>query len=137
MTVATATPYKLIWQEPSAGGVASNALDIKLSRSQTLARDVIVKVQSWNQQQQKSFTVTYHVSQAFKSQRTGGQSQTYSYVVPNLNRDQALQLAKSKAEEITRHERVLTASLPGDGLLTTRASNTAAAKNGRSGCLSP
>jgi hypothetical protein len=119
--VAAALPYKLVWQEPPTGVFNSNALDIKLSRSETLAQDVIVKVQSWNQKQQKSFVVTYHVSQAFKSQRSGGKSQTYSFVVPNLNRDQALQLAKAKAEEITRHERVLTASLPGDNLLTTRA----------------
>jgi phage protein D len=119
--VATALPYKLVWQEPPAGVFNSNAIDIKLSRSETLARDVIVKVQSWNQQQQKSFVVTYKVSQAFKSQRAGGQSQTYSFVVPNLNRDQALKQAQAKAEEITRHERVLTASLPGDALLTTRA----------------
>ena len=119
--VSTAIPYKLVWQEPPAGTFNSNAIDIKLNRSETLARDVIVKVQSWNQKQQKSFVVTYHVSQAFKSQRSGGQSQTYSFVVPNLNRDQALRLAQAKAEEITRHERVLTASLPGDAQLTTRA----------------
>jgi hypothetical protein len=119
--VANATPYKLIAPPPGAGNLSSNGIDIKVSRSQTLAKDVIVKIKTWNQKQQKSFVVTYHVSQAFKSQRSGGISQTYSYVVPNLTRDQALQLAKSTAEDITRHERVLTARLPGDNLLTTRA----------------
>ncbi|WP_149113181.1 phage late control D family protein [Limnoglobus roseus] len=115
--VNTAPPYILAWSEPPN----SNAIDIHLTRSQTLAKDIIVKVQTWNQQQQKSFVVTYKVTQAFKSQRGGGNAQTYSYVVPNLTRDKALQFAKAKAEEITRHERVLTASLPGDNLLTTRA----------------
>jgi phage protein D len=115
--VTTAPPYLLAWSEPAA----SNALDIRLSRSQTLAKDIIVKVQTWNQQQQKSFTVTYKVTQAAKGQRAGGPSQTYAFVVPNLTRDKALQFAEAKAEEITRHERVLTASLPGDNLLTTRA----------------
>jgi hypothetical protein len=119
--VATAAPYKLIAPPLGAGNLSSGAVDIKVCRSQTLAKDVIVKIQSWNQKQQKSFIVTYHVSQAFKSQRSGGVSQTYSYVVPNLTRDQALALAKSTAEDITRHERVLTARLPGDNLLTTRA----------------
>ena len=52
--------------------------------------------------------VTYHVTKAFKSQRSGGKAQVYSYVVPNLTRDQAQQLAKSTAEDITRHEKVLT-----------------------------
>lgn len=117
--VETATPYKLI--APTPGSLASNAIDIRVSRSQTLARDIIVKIRTWNQQQQKGFTVTYKVTQAFKGQRSGGKSQTYSYTVPNLTRDQALKLAKSTAEDITRHERVLTASLPGDSLLTTRA----------------
>ncbi|WP_020472358.1 phage late control D family protein [Zavarzinella formosa] len=117
---AASVPYKLVCQA-SENGLNSSALDIKLSRSQTLARDVIVKVQSWNQKQQRSFVVTYKVTQAFKSQRSGGKSQTYSFTVPNLDRDQALKLAKAKAEDITRHERVLTASLPGDNLLTTRS----------------
>jgi phage protein D len=115
---STAAPYKVI---APGSNPSSNAIDIKISRSQTLARDVIVKIQTWNQKQQKSFVVTYHVSQAFKSQRSGGVSQTYSYIVPNLTRDQALALAKATAEDITRHERVLTARLPGDNLLTPRA----------------
>lgn len=110
--------YKLVWDEEA---LASNALDIRLTRSQTLARDVIVVVRSWNQKQQRAFKVTFKVTQANKSQRVGGKAQIYSFNVPNLTRDQCLALAKSKAEEITRHERVLTASLPGDSRLTTRA----------------
>ena len=116
----TGTPYLLLWSDPGDGTFASNAEDIHLGRSQTLARDVIVEVRSWNQKQQAAFTVTAKRSQAKKSQRKGGASQTYSFVRPNLTRDQAQQFAEAKAEEITRHERTLTASLPGDNLLTTR-----------------
>lgn len=118
---ATATPYKLIAPPMGTENLSSGAVDIKVSRSQTLAKDVIVNIWTWNQKQQKSFKVQYKVSQAFKSQRSGVKAQTYSYVVPNLTRDQALQLAKATAEDITRHERVLTARLPGDNKLTTRA----------------
>lgn len=114
-----ATPYKLI--SPSPGNIMSNVVDIHVSRSQTLARDIIVKIQTWNQKQQKAFVVTYKVSQAYKSQRAGGKAQTYSFTVPNLTRDQALALAKSRAEDITRHECILEARLPGDNILTTRA----------------
>jgi phage protein D len=114
----TNPPYKIAWDEAA---LASNALDIHLTRSQTLAKDVIVVVQSFNQKQQKAFKVTYKVTQGYKSQRVGGQAQIYSFNEPNLTRDQCLALAKAKAEEITRHERVLTASLPGDSTLTTRA----------------
>ena len=115
----TAQPYTLLWSE--VGGFASNAINIQLSRSQTLAKDIVVEVRSWNQKQQAAFTVTAKRSQAKKSQRKGGQSQTYSFVRPNLTRDQAQQFAESKAEEITRHERLLSASLPGDNALSTRA----------------
>ncbi|MDY3551398.1 hypothetical protein R5W24_000474 [Gemmata sp. JC717] len=108
--------YKLEWLDG-----ASNAVDLRLSRSQTLAKDVVVVVRSWNQKLQRSFKVTFKVAQASKSQRAGGLAQLYSFNVPNLTRDQCLALAKAKAEEITRHERVLTASLPGDSVLTTRA----------------
>jgi phage protein D len=117
--VTTNPSYKIQWQDTPIA--ISNAIDLHLSRSETLAKDIIVKVQSWNQKQQKAFTVTYKVTQANKGQRSGGLAQTYSFNVPNLTRDQAYALAKSKAEDITRHERVLTATLPGDGMLTTRA----------------
>ena len=118
---ATGLPYLLLWSDPGDGTSASNATSLHVSRSQTLARDVVVTVRSWNQKQQKAFTVTSKRSQAKKSQRHGGTSQAYSFVRPNLTRDQAQAFAEAKAEEITRHERVLTASLPGDAALTTRA----------------
>jgi phage protein D len=117
---STAKPYKVLCPGPTGSNNPSNAIDIKVKRSETLARDVIMIIQTWNQKQQKAFKVTYHVSQAFKSQRSGGKAQTYSYVIPNLTRDQALALAKSMAEDITRNERVLEATLPGDNTLTTR-----------------
>ena len=116
-----AEPYLLIWSEPGDGTFAGNAVDIRLRRSQTIARDVSVTVRSWNQKQQRAFTVTAKRSQAKKSQRRGGISQQYSFVRPNLSQEQARRLAEAKAEEITRHERGLTASLPGDNRLTTRA----------------
>ena len=118
--VLSAPPYTLLWSEPGDGTFASNATDIKLSRSQTLAKDIVVEVRSWNQKQQAGFTVRAKRSQAKKSQRSGGSAQLYSFVRPNMTRDQAQKFADSKAEEITRHERVLSASLPGDNALTTR-----------------
>ena len=119
--ISTAPPYLVLWSEPGDGSLSASMTGLKLQRSETLARDVTVKVRSWHQAQQKSFTVTYKASQAKKNQRAGGPGQLYSYTVPNLTRDQALQYAQKMAEQITRHERVLSASLPGDMLLTTRA----------------
>lgn len=118
---ATGTPYLLLWSEPGDGTYASNATNIRLGRSQTLAGDVIVDVRSWNQKQQRAFTVTARRSRKGKRGRKTGHAQTYVIIRPNLTKDQAQQLAEAKAEEITRHERTLTASLPGDNALTTRA----------------
>lgn len=115
---ATGQPYQIQW---SGGGnsAVSNALHLRMSRSQTMARDVIIKIKSWNQANEKGFTKTYKVSQALQSQRANpAKPQVYSYSVPNLSIDQALQYAKTKAEEITRHEKVIDITLPGDNLLT-------------------
>lgn len=112
--------YHIAWDETSK---ASNALSLHLSRSQTLAREVVVVVQSFNQKLQKRFKVELRVTGPNPQEREAGRGafQTYSFNVPNLTRDQCEAYARAKAEEITRHERVLTASLPGDGRLTTRA----------------
>ncbi|WP_435018501.1 phage late control D family protein [Tundrisphaera sp. TA3] len=120
--VEASTPYVLFWSEPNAldgGTFASNATDIRLQRSQTLAKDIIVIVRSWNQKQQKGFSEKASASQA-KGQRRGGKAQVYTFIRPNLTPDQALALAKSLAEQITRHERLLSASLPADNILSTR-----------------
>ena len=60
--VTTAPPYLLLWSEPGDGTFASNATDIKLQRSETLAKDIDVVVRSWNQKQQKPFTCLLYTS---------------------------------------------------------------------------
>ena len=118
------TPYLLLWSDPGAGSPTSNCERLNLSRSQTLAKDVIVKVRSWNQAQEKAFTVAYRASKKGRTKRKGdtdSDAQTYSYTVPNLTREQALKYAETQAAKITRHERLLNADLPGDSLLDTRS----------------
>jgi phage protein D len=118
--VKSGTPYVLLWSDPGGGPPASNALDIKLHRSETLARDIDVVVRSWNQKQQKQFSVHARRTGA-NSSRRGGKGQIYSFNRPNLSRDQAQQLAQNILEDLSRHEKVITASLPADNLLTTLA----------------
>jgi hypothetical protein len=116
------SPYVLIYSDAGTGGAGKFAsfTDLKMNRAQTLAKDVIVIVRSWNQIQQAAFQVTYKRTQAAKGQRAGGVAQTYSFTVPNLTKEQALNYATQKAEEITRSERVITAELAGDNTLTMR-----------------
>lgn len=113
------TPYVLLYSPPSAGQFASFT-DLKMNRSQTLARDIIVTVRSWNQVHQKGFSVTAKRQQPNKGQRAGGPAQNYVFTVPNLDQQAALNYAKRKLEEISRMERVINAELAGDDTLTIR-----------------
>jgi phage protein D len=114
-------PYVLLWSDQGQGNRVANFEGLKLHRSQTLAKDIIVKVASWNQAQGTTVKAEAKRSQANKSQRAGGQAQIYTFNPPNLTQAQAQQFANNKAEEITRHERVITGRLPGDNLLTNRS----------------
>jgi phage protein D len=115
----TGNPYIITAPGPQSDN--SNATSLALSRSETLARDVTVFVKSWNQKEQRPFTATAKSFRHFKSQRSGGLSQEYHFVRPNLTKDAAQKLADSLLADITRHEKVITATLPGDNLLTTRS----------------
>lgn len=112
------SPYVLLCA--SGQGQFANFTGLKMNRSQTLARDIIVIVRSWNQRNGEAFQVQYKRTQANKGQRAGGQAQTYSYTVPNLDQQGALNYAERTAEQISRQERVITADLEGDDTLTIR-----------------
>ena len=116
--VPTSTPYLIEWSEPGDGTVQSNATFLKLGRSETLAKDIEVRVLSFNQKGQES---VYGVAKAFgaKSVRKG-KAQLYTFRRPNLTKDQAQKLAESLLADLTRHEMKLDASLPGDNILSTR-----------------
>lgn len=117
----TGDPYVLLWSDLGQGNRVSNMLSLKLRRSETIARDVVVNVASWNQAQGKVFKTTVRKSQANKTTKQSSVNpQTYNFWPPNLNQVQVNQFANAKAEEITRHERGIDVSLPGDSLLVTR-----------------
>ena len=85
---------------------------LRLDRALTLARDIEVIVKSWNARQQQAF-----IRRARRSGARGGgagrEPQRHILVVPNLTPDDALKLAQRKLEDLTRHERVITAEMPG------------------------
>lgn len=116
-----ADPYVLEWSDLGQGNRQANFENLKMQRSQTLAKDVIVKVLSWNQAQETTVVTEAKRNQANKSQRTGGAAQIYTFHPPNLNKDQADKFAASRLEDITKHERVISGKLPGDSLLSHRS----------------
>ena len=101
----------------------NDAIDLRLERSLTLARDIEVTVKSWNSRQQSAFTQTAR-SHGRGVRALGSDSTTpqrYVYVRPNLTSDQALKLAQQKLAELTRHQRVFSATMPGELALTPRS----------------
>jgi phage protein D len=103
--------------------------ELRLQRSLTLARDIEVTVKSWNSRQKTAFSQTAKAS-GRRSPGAGGigppKPQRYVLVRPNLTPDQALQLAQRKLAELTQHERVVEASMPGELALTPRSQITLA-----------
>lgn len=110
----------------SAGAVAltpGDCMDLRLERSLTLARDIEVTVKSWNTRQQAAFTQTARSGPqgSAGSGTASGKVQRYVYVRPNLTPQDALQLASRILADLSRHERVVRATLPGELALTPRS----------------
>ncbi len=100
---------------------ADLATELRLERALTLARDVEVTVKSWNTRQKNAFTQVARSPQRGASQGSGGAVQKYVYVQPNLTSEQALKLAQQRLAELSRHERVINVTMPGEVGLTPRS----------------
>ncbi len=104
----------------------SNAKSLKFEHNLTLSRDVIVTVRSHNMKTGKSFSVVAKAShgkaQAARSltpitPTSAADAQNYVYVFHNLAPNDARQKALQLAKEISKHELVIAAELPGDDVL--------------------
>ena len=95
-------------------------ISLQLEHALTLARDIEVTVKSWNTRQQTAFTQTAR-SAARSGRRSGGPPQRIVVVRPNLTPDDAMQLAQRILADLSAHERLVHAELPGELTLTPRA----------------
>lgn len=106
---------------------AANAENIALERSMTLAKDIQVDVRSWSSRHERGFTKSVRAigaknsSPSISANQVGTDTQRYSYVIPNLTEDQALQRANAILKTLSFHERILTFEAPGDLLLNPRS----------------
>jgi phage protein D len=110
--VASLVP--VVWQ---ASPGQSDLLDLRLERSLSLARDIAVTVQSWNAKQARMITQTARRSaNGIASSRTAPGLHTTNYVLvrPNMTPDQAQTLATQTLADLSRHERVAHATMPGE-----------------------
>ena len=96
----------------------ANVMGLRLERALTLARDINVTVKSWNSRQRNAFTQSARRPGAGAS---SGSVLNYVYVVPNLSADDALKYAQARLAELTLHERVISAEMPGELTLFPRA----------------
>jgi phage protein D len=120
--VQSTNPYLLQATTLENGQLASfNGESLVVSRNLNYARDVIVEIRSWNAK-----TGRVHVrASATPNKKTAlsaaaqpvGEAQTFSYTIPGLTKQQALIQAQKILQDITLHERLLEARLPGDNLL--------------------
>lgn len=120
--------YLLLWEPPddSRGSPRFNGKTLNLTRSLSLSRDIIVTVRSWNAKAAKGFSRTVRATKTgVKSKSSAPQTgspdaQLYSYTIPGLTPEEALQKALSILADLSQHEMRLTMTGPADNLLTTR-----------------
>ncbi len=93
-------------------------LSLSLEHALTLARDIEVTVKSWNSRQQSAFSQT---AKSTGRSRGGGAPQRIVVVRPNLTSNDALQLASRILADLSAHERIVHAELPGELALTPRS----------------
>lgn len=118
------TAFVLQYQPPQTFGSSPtfNGMTLMFKRSLTLARDVKVLVKVPHSPTGNAFTVSAAASRRqrpyLKSVKSFvGPSQTYSIVRAGLTREQAQQVANQLLSNITLHEVVMDASVPGNNLL--------------------
>ncbi|PUA19575.1 hypothetical protein [Glaciimonas sp. PCH181] len=112
--------YVLTWEPPSGenGAFGFNGKSISFSRALTLARGVVVTVQSVSPKTGKAIKVTFPAKAAnIKPGQSTPQAQQYSCVIAHLTYEKALQKAQEIHAGISQHEVKLTATLPADNLL--------------------
>jgi phage protein D len=107
-----------LWQWMPGGLAGTTMSTLRLERSLALARDIVVTVQSWNSREARMVTQTIRASALDTVHRTtaatSGNAATYVLIRPNLSAEQALTLATNTLADLSRHERVILATMPGE-----------------------
>jgi phage protein D len=95
----------------------ADLISLRIERALTLACDIEVTIKSWHSRTAHSYVQT---ARTRRSRGAPGQVKRYVYIVPNLTPDEALKLAQRRLAELTRHERVVVAEMPGELSLAPR-----------------
>jgi hypothetical protein len=112
-------PYEVVWQTQDGAPPWSNVMGMRLERSLTLAKDVVVAIRSFNSNKKTGFTM-YSPSGFRQAAIQSGKAQMFTFLAPNLSRTDAQDLANKRREEISRHEKLLHFNRPADLTLDAR-----------------
>jgi hypothetical protein len=99
--------YTLNYTPPTAGYMTADFMVLKIRRNIQAGKTTKVKVKSWHPKKKEVFEYESNV------EGNGGPI-NHSYHIPNLLKDHVQQYAKSRANELTRHELTLHATVAGD-----------------------
>lgn len=107
-----------LWQWQPGGLAGTTMSTLRLERSLALARDIVVTVQSWNSREARMVTQTVRASALGTVHRAranaASNAATYVLIRPNLSAEQAMTLATNTLADLSRHERVILATMPGE-----------------------
>jgi phage protein D len=114
-----------VWQWQPGGNATSTMTTLRMQRSLALARDIVVTVQSWNSRQQGMISQSVRSSANGLTHATAENTQTkattYVLIQPNLSAQDAVALATQTLLDLSRHERVIIAQMPGELILAPRS----------------
>lgn len=119
----TDKPYIVLYNKQQFVSPSANVVNLQFHRNLTLAKDVIVKVRSWNMKQKKGFTITVKATHNKNTVLAGaaqpiGDAQVFVYRFANLTKQQALDKAQKLLQKISSHEMNINITMPGDNILT-------------------
>lgn len=89
------------------GHINSDCLGLRIKRNIPAGKSIQVSVKSWHPKDKSKHEYTSNVE-------GNGGPLSYNYHIPNLKQDHVQQHAKSRANEVARHELRLSASIVGD-----------------------
>lgn len=120
-------PYVIQYKHPDPlNNISqSNVISLEIERNLTLAKDIIVKVRTFNPKTKKPVTKVAKATHNKNSVLAGkaqpiGEAQTYVYVRNGFTPEQALQFAQQELKRLSSHEMKLTALLQADNILSCR-----------------
>jgi phage protein D len=119
-TPATATPYTWLYKFDAQGRQSGNVSSLKMDRTLTISKGMHVTVKSWSVKQARAFTKTSSTSASITGPFGNTAAQEYLIQHPNLTEDEAQTYADTTAAELASHELLISATMPGDTLLTPR-----------------